>query len=90
MSLPSICPKCESGNVARSHRKRWIERVFSEFGVFPFRCGKCGHRFSRLDFEALSVAHLERRSWLNSGRLFMFVVLLLVIAGALYYFRGAL
>ena len=80
-----VCPKCGSDNLARAHRKRWFDRVVSQFGVFPFRCGECGHRFSGFDTEALWMDHTERRAWLTSGRGFWLVVALLLIALLMFY-----
>jgi DNA-directed RNA polymerase subunit RPC12/RpoP len=40
----SSCPKCGSGYLVRSHRKG-LEQLVSAFGIFPYRCDACGHRF---------------------------------------------
>jgi len=40
------CPYCrDSRRVRRSHRKNLFERILSLFGILPYRCGECGHRF---------------------------------------------
>ena len=88
MPTAIVCPKCGSGSLARSHRKKWFERVASEMGVFPFRCGKCGHRFLGYDGEALWMDHVERRAWVTSTRVFWFAVMSVSIALLVYLFRS--
>ena len=85
----TLCPKCKSDRLVRSHRKRWFEHLISEFGVFPYRCGKCGFRFSRFDFLALWVEHLEKRAWFSFRRVFYVTLLTLGAAFVVYYFRSA-
>jgi hypothetical protein len=38
------CPTCWSIHIERAHRKPF-ERLLSRFGIFPFVCNECGHRF---------------------------------------------
>ena len=38
------CPKCDSLDIFRSHR-RWWEKLLALINVFPFICDSCGHRF---------------------------------------------
>jgi len=46
MMTSDVCPKCESMNLAESHRRGWYERwVLTLFGIFPLRCLDCGTRF---------------------------------------------
>lgn len=88
MPKPLTCPKCGSESLARAHRQNWFEHVLSEIGVFPFRCSKCSHRFSRWDLEALSMEHIERHAWLTSARLFWVAVASLLIAFLVYYYKA--
>jgi hypothetical protein len=43
----SVCPKCQSDAVKRTHRQGLKERLSSLFFVYPYRCRKCSHRFLR-------------------------------------------
>lgn len=40
------CPSCQSIYVRRAHRIGIVERTFSAFYVYPFRCQLCSARFS--------------------------------------------
>jgi transposase-like protein len=42
MPTRKICPRCQSPNTARSHR-RFYERIVP--GLAAFRCDECKHRF---------------------------------------------
>jgi len=90
MPTDSVCPKCGSGSFARAHRKKRFERVVSEIGLFPFRCGRCGHRFSSFDLDALHMEHVERKAWLTSTRVFWVSVVSLLILFLAFYYRGGL
>ncbi|HEX9760680.1 MAG TPA: hypothetical protein VGA40_07155 [Candidatus Acidoferrales bacterium] len=39
------CPLCGSTEVRRSHRRGLAEAVLNLFGVKPYRCQRCDHRF---------------------------------------------
>jgi hypothetical protein len=39
------CPRCNTDEVDRSHRRGLGERFASLFGSLPYRCQHCGHRF---------------------------------------------
>jgi hypothetical protein len=43
-----ICPKCHTDRAHRSHRRGITEHVASFFGMRPYRCHDCQHRFMRL------------------------------------------
>ncbi|GLH73098.1 hypothetical protein GETHLI_16000 [Geothrix limicola] len=45
---PLTCPACHSDYVRRSRRTGLLDRLFSSFAVYPFRCQLCRHRFHRL------------------------------------------
>jgi hypothetical protein len=45
VTLLRKCPKCDSNETYRSHRKAWEYFLFS---LKPYRCGKCKHRFYSL------------------------------------------
>jgi len=40
------CPKCHEIDVRRSHR-RTLDFLLRAFGLVPFRCNVCEHRFYR-------------------------------------------
>jgi transposase-like protein len=40
------CPACGSNNCIRSRRRGTKEHMLSWFGIVPFRCHDCKHRFS--------------------------------------------
>jgi len=39
------CAHCGSHDIRRSHRKNSFETFKMAFGIYPFRCLKCGGRF---------------------------------------------
>jgi len=39
------CPKCDRRMVRRSHRQGLLERLYSVFLIYPYRCQLCAHRF---------------------------------------------
>ena len=43
-SMPA-CPRCGEAHVRRTSRENVLERLFSLFYLYPFRCQLCGHRF---------------------------------------------
>ncbi len=45
-AMPMICPKCNDQDIRRSHR-RWMDFLLGAFGLVPFRCNTCLHRFFR-------------------------------------------
>jgi hypothetical protein len=48
------CPACWSIHIERSRRKPF-EHILSRFGIYPFTCHECGHRFrSRLTTTPIS------------------------------------
>ncbi len=47
MSRVYVCPKCKSEAVKRAHRDGLLEWFGGLFSVFPYRCRKCDHRFTR-------------------------------------------
>lgn len=44
MSSQPRCPACNSAMVARV-RRRLLNRFISFFGLFPYICRSCSHRF---------------------------------------------
>ena len=47
MNIPSLeCANCGSKQIRRARYKSWSERLGGIFGVHPFRCRRCTHRFS--------------------------------------------
>ena len=42
-----LCPKCKTGRAHRSHRQGLSEYGASLFGLYPYRCKPCEHRFLR-------------------------------------------
>jgi hypothetical protein len=46
LSVAITCPKCRETNIRRSHR-RLLDFLLRSFGLVPFRCNICEHRFFR-------------------------------------------
>jgi predicted Zn-ribbon and HTH transcriptional regulator len=44
----TVCPKCDSDAVKRTHRQGLKERLASLFLLYPYRCRKCETRFLQL------------------------------------------
>jgi hypothetical protein len=42
---PLQCPECESTIVSRSVRHGFLEKILKSFGILPWRCLSCRHRF---------------------------------------------
>ncbi len=40
-----ICPKCDSPDVSRRHRRLWQRLVLGLTQIRPYRCDSCGHKF---------------------------------------------
>lgn len=61
--LPSsVCPKCHSDAIRRTHRQGMKERLWSLFFVYPYRCRKCSHRFLRFRSPAGGVPKSDNKT----------------------------
>jgi hypothetical protein len=49
-ALRHRCPACKDSNIRRTGRQGWLEKLFSIFNFYPFRCTnyECNHRFIRM------------------------------------------
>ena len=47
MPRSTVCPKCSSDAIKRSHRQGLKERLASLVFLYPYRCRKCDTRFLR-------------------------------------------
>ena len=56
------CPSCGAKNLRESRIRTAVERVQSVFGVCPFRCKACNHRFTAAvwDFSSWRYAHCPK------------------------------
>jgi hypothetical protein len=45
------CPRCTSRHIRRASRANFLEQSMRLFGVAPFRCRSCRHKFYRLQFQ---------------------------------------
>jgi hypothetical protein len=41
------CPRCQSADVRRFHRRGMLEYLLSVFGYYPYLCYGCGNWFFR-------------------------------------------
>lgn len=45
MPIDLKCRSCTSIQISRSHRRGFIDWVMGLFGLLPYRCNECDHRF---------------------------------------------
>ena len=45
------CPRCTSRHIRRASRANFLEQSMRLFGLAPFRCRSCRHKFYRLQFQ---------------------------------------
>jgi hypothetical protein len=88
------CPQCESLTVRRSKRQGAREHLASTFGIYPFRCGNCTHRFLGLflgrhywDWSVKPFLEGLRKEWARDRTFYLVATIL--SAGAFLSFYGA-
>lgn len=47
--VDQVCKKCDGGTLSRVHRETMLEFLLSGFGCYPFTCGNCHQRSTRID-----------------------------------------